>query len=176
MKRKLEVEENHDTQNKKPKNYDNCPICLDVIQDNNYVITKCKHKFCFNCLMCSCNIKNECPLCRAEIEDFKQKKLPIFKQIDMFDNIMSSINNPYYNIFNLIDEIKEIIFHEFKEDSNSFSEQENVYKNSIIRRLENSSELSNNIDLCIMDNIHDFVNKVIIDNSIRMCKWFEHNY
>lgn len=176
MKRKLEEEENNDTQNKKPKNYDNCPICLDVIKDNNYVITKCNHKFCFNCLMCSCNVKNECPLCRTEIEEYKQKKLPIFKQIDMFDNIMSSINNPFYNMFNLIDEIKEIIYHEFKEDSSCFSEQENVYKNSIIRRLENSSELSSNIDICIMDSIHNLINKVIIDNSIRMCKWFENNY
>ena len=94
----------------------------------------------------------------------------------MFDNIMSSINNPFYNMFNLIDEIKEIIYHEFKEDSSCFSEQENVYKNSIIRRLENSSELSSNIDICIMDSIHDLINKVIIDNSIRMCKWFEYNY
>ena len=126
--------------------------------------------------MCSCNVKNECPLCRTEIEEYKQKKLPIFKQIDMFDNIMSSINNPFYNMFNLIDEIKEIIYHEFKEDSSCFSEQENVYKNSIIRRLENSSELSSNIDICIMDSIHNLINKVIIDNSIRMCKWFENNY
>lgn len=175
MKRKLEVDNCLDI-SKKQKIYDSCPICLEVIQDCNYVVTKCNHKFCFSCLMNSCNVNNKCPLCRAEIEEYKKKKLPVFKHIDMFDNIVSSINNPNYDIYNLIDGIKETIFDELLESDDNISEQENIFKNSILRRLQYSTDLISNIDLSIMDNIYDFINKVIIDNTFRMCNWYNTNY
>lgn len=175
MKRKIEdiIEEN-DT-NKKQKTYDNCPICLECIQNTNYVVTKCNHKFCFSCLIHSCNLKNQCPLCRSEIEEFKNQ-LPKFRNSDMFDNIISSINNRYYNIFDLIDKIKESVFEEITEENDQLSDRENIYKNSIFRRLELSLNLNNNIDFSLMDHIQEFISKVIIDNTYRMCEWYRRNY
>ena len=80
MKRKSENNDDEES-NKKQKIHENCPICLEIMEDNNIVVTKCNHKFCFSCLMSSCCIKNNCPLCRQEIKEYKNKKLPKFKHI-----------------------------------------------------------------------------------------------
>lgn len=176
MKRKLEYEDNNLNDHKKQKIYDTCPVCLNDMEEKNYVITNCNHKFCFSCLMTCCSHKNECPLCRAEIKEYNNKKLPTFKNSDMLNNIIMSINNPHYNIFKLIDEIKEIFFTELFDHDEELSSNENMFKNCILRRLERSRDLATNIDLSIMDNIQDFCSKVIIDNSIRMCNWYKNNF
>ena len=41
-------------------------------------------------------------------------------------------------------------------------------KNNILNKIENSRKLINNIDICIYAIIHDFINKIIIDNTKRM--------
>jgi hypothetical protein len=52
-------------------NKDACPICLENIDDNNYVKTKCEHRLCVSCF--ASNIKKNqfthdlCPLCRERI-------------------------------------------------------------------------------------------------------------
>jgi len=162
--------------NKKQKIYDECPICFEKILDQNYVVTNCNHKFCFGCLMKSCIVKNQCPMCRTDIKEFKNKTLPIFKHTDMFENIISSINNPAYNPFHLIDDIKSIIFEEFLEEHDDFSVDENRFKNSIIRRLQYSRQINENIDICCIDNIQEFISKIVIENTVRMCLWFEQNF
>ena len=176
MKRKLEDENNDNENVKKPKLYDSCPICLNDIQDKNYVITECNHKFCFGCLMSCCSYKNQCPLCRSEIKEYEQKKLPIFKHSDMFNNILSSINNPSYNFYELIDDMKDIIFGELIDFEDEFSDHETIYKNSIVRRLQYSTDLNTNIDLSIIDNLQEFCSKIIIDNTIQMCDWYKNNF
>ena len=178
MKRKLEDEnsESNDKEVKKLKIYDTCPVCLNNIQDKNYVITECNHKFCFGCLMSCCSYKSQCPLCRSEIKEYKQKKLPIFRQSDMFNNIISSINNPYYNFYELIDDMKDIIFNELIDSHDDFSDHEIMHKNSIVRRLQYSVDLNTNIDISIIDNIQEFCSKIIIDNTIKMCDWYKDNF
>lgn len=174
MKRKSE--NNDEESNKKQKIYEDCPICLEAMKDNNIVVTKCNHKFCFSCLMSSCCIKNNCPLCRQEIKEYKNKKLPVFKHLNMFENILNSINNPNYNIFHLIDLIRDIIFEEILDCNDYISENEISFKNSIIRRLKNSEELVRNIDHSLLDNIQDFIGKIIVDNTVRMVNWYSNNY
>ena len=187
MKRKLsELQENQNETNqtnenvemamKKQKIHDNCPICLNQMQDTNIVITTCNHRFCFKCLMDSCNIKNSCPLCRQEIEQYKQKKLPIFKHINLFNNILASINNPSYNVYNFIDQITEIIFEQISDIDEDLTNEEFNIKNNILNKIENSRRLKNNIDMCLYDFIHDFINKIIVDNSVRMCNWYTNNF
>ena len=176
MKRKLEDENNDNEKVKKPKTYDSCPICLNDIQDKNYVITECNHKFCFGCLMSCCSYKNQCPLCRSEIKEYKQKKLPIFRQSDMFNNIISSINNPSYNFYDLIDDMKDIIFSELIYSNDDFSDHEMMHKNVLVRRLQYSEDLNTNIDLSIIDNIQEFCSKIIIDNTVKMCGWYKDNF
>ena len=51
----------------------NCPICLDhVDEEKNYLVTNCKHKFLFSCIMknIDCNFFSRglhCPICRASL-------------------------------------------------------------------------------------------------------------
>ena len=60
-----------------------CPICLDDLdRDYDIVTTRCKHTFCFSCLLKNIKIDNKCPLCRNEIEE----KRPFnYKQITYND-------------------------------------------------------------------------------------------
>ncbi len=45
-----------------------CPICLnDIIENNNYAITSCGHKFCFNCIIQSLQTIYTCPICRETL-------------------------------------------------------------------------------------------------------------
>ena len=51
----------------------NCPICFDIINEQkNYLVTECKHKFHFSCIMknIDCNFFTRglnCPICRASL-------------------------------------------------------------------------------------------------------------
>ena len=44
-----------------------CPICWDNDLKEEYVLTKCKHKFCPSCYAQHIRLKTNCPLCRREI-------------------------------------------------------------------------------------------------------------
>jgi hypothetical protein len=169
-------EENIEMKTKKQKINDCCPICLNEMKDINIVTTSCNHRFCFQCLMDSCKIKNNCPLCRKEIEQYNQKKLPIFKHINMFNNILASINNPSYSIFEFIDTIREIVFEQIIDCDYNLTNEEFNIKNNILNRLENSNRLKNIIDTCLYDYTHELINKIIVDNTVRMCNWYHNNY
>lgn len=51
----------------------NCPICMEKIEDRNYIIPKCGHKTCINCFVSNVVINhdtqcgNSCSLCREII-------------------------------------------------------------------------------------------------------------
>ena len=51
-----------------------CPICLEKIGKNNYVLTKCNHKFCTDCFLKSLNNNSSCPICREDIFTFNKLK------------------------------------------------------------------------------------------------------
>lgn len=58
------------TKSLKDTEFRSCPICLDDINvKNNYCITPCGHEFCFKCLMKSISNNNQCPCCRAELQE-----------------------------------------------------------------------------------------------------------
>ena len=40
---------------------DSCPICFEELGEKNLCITKCGHKFCFDCMFKHLNTKNDCP-------------------------------------------------------------------------------------------------------------------
>ena len=44
-----------------------CPICYENINDINYCVTSCKHKFCLKCFIKHIQIKDNCPMCRHEL-------------------------------------------------------------------------------------------------------------
>ena len=52
-------------------NDNNCPICFEPLNNNSYIITKCKHKTCLKCYI-EClnqnkNYSNKCSICRSDI-------------------------------------------------------------------------------------------------------------
>ena len=45
-----------------------CPICMDIIGDNNCLTTECGHKFHTNCMFSNINHNGFiCPCCRAQM-------------------------------------------------------------------------------------------------------------
>jgi len=44
-----------------------CPICMDIIQKSECMVTKCGHKFCANCINQWLKNNPECPYCRQNL-------------------------------------------------------------------------------------------------------------
>ena len=77
------------------KNTGECAICMEALNSNkNFAKTNCGHSFCLTCLVSSLKSNNTCPLCRANIEEERPKKIEtltldtcvelIKEEIDMF--------------------------------------------------------------------------------------------
>jgi hypothetical protein len=61
---------------KEQEREDTCAICMDVTSSTkNVSVTECGHRFCTSCLLKSLQIKNTCPMCRAEIEPARKPNL-----------------------------------------------------------------------------------------------------
>ena len=58
----------------KIESQEDCPICLDTMQDP--VITACTHSFCFPCIERVINEQQKCPFCRAELKSIAQLVKP----------------------------------------------------------------------------------------------------
>ena len=57
---------------KKAEGLDECPICMETLEQNsNYVVTKCGHKFHFDCLMKALETSDGCPMCRQPVKEKK---------------------------------------------------------------------------------------------------------
>tara|TARA_B110000967_G_C18860207_1_gene549463 strand:+ start:137 stop:574 length:438 start_codon:yes stop_codon:yes gene_type:complete len=65
-----EFNEIENLQNELNNDY-NCPICLEILNDNSYIVTKCKHKTCLKCYIHCLNqnkeYSNKCSICRTNI-------------------------------------------------------------------------------------------------------------
>ena len=44
-----------------------CPICMDTFDDPIACVSCCKNMFCLRCLTQCMNVKQECPMCRSEL-------------------------------------------------------------------------------------------------------------
>ena len=52
-----------------------CPICLNAILNDEVVITRCLHVFCFGCLASWVKEYKNCPICRAHVRLAETKKI-----------------------------------------------------------------------------------------------------
>ena len=50
------------------KNQD-CPICMEKIEETNSAVTSCGHCFCLSCIIKAGRRNNDCPLCRQALTD-----------------------------------------------------------------------------------------------------------
>ena len=71
---------------------DTCPICYNEFNNNNFLITKCGHKFCCDCIFehFQNNNGDKCPLCRTTFAEkktiTKNNRRRIIDDDDDFDN------------------------------------------------------------------------------------------
>ena len=65
---------------------EDCPVCLDPIDDDGHIKMKCKHYICLECYFgCEKNRINKCPLCRAIInENVVEEPERQYNRIDYF--------------------------------------------------------------------------------------------
>jgi hypothetical protein len=51
-------------------NLDDCGICYrELVLNQDHILTRCGHIFCVNCLLKWYNLSNNCPICRAKLND-----------------------------------------------------------------------------------------------------------
>ena len=88
------------------KTTEECPICLDTLNLNsNYVVTKCGHKFHFDCLMKATETKIYCPICRQKV--LEKDDLDVDKIIKDTILLMRRTNYWVY-LYSYIDDIFNI--------------------------------------------------------------------
>ena len=55
---------------------DECPVCMETINDTNRCTTPCNHKFCLICMLKHSQIKNDCPTCRHKFNFTLRPSVP----------------------------------------------------------------------------------------------------
>lgn len=104
-----------------------CPICYEDIKENNYIITKCNHKFCNDCLFKSLDVKSDCPICRQELFNFK--KVKDLTRVDLANLEVSTIPTRIITIRYLVDSLVEIIFNVFNNEIEDYISTEHENSN-----------------------------------------------
>lgn len=83
-----------------------CSICLNTINKNNYSILPCGHKFHFNCILYSLQHSDTCPICRIKVNiNFEHSQ----QYIENRDSDFYTDDNIDYNINDNINMFNEII-------------------------------------------------------------------
>jgi len=71
-----------------------CAICMEEInKNNNYAVTPCGHKFCFNCILQSIQTLNTCPYCREVLITESDSDNENIRYIDKIFNFLRRIMN-----------------------------------------------------------------------------------
>ena len=105
---------------------DKCPICLEKLKDTNLAITPCGHKFCFTCLNEHSCRSQDCPMCRADIQTNKIRKI---MYNDIFNSAVHTMNNSTPTLIRLIEDIKHkflILFADHKVDNSPLKDDEEI--------------------------------------------------
>ena len=80
-----------------------CPVCLEETMDN--IILKCKHGICYNCF--NAIKKNECPICREDIDDvYCDECCRTWFQYEHFYAVGNHCRCSYFDQYCVLDSIK----------------------------------------------------------------------
>jgi hypothetical protein len=85
---------------KKIKQENQCPICLEHLNNNNdFCVTECGHQFHTSCLLKSAKINGKCPLCRHPVleDSVTMTSVDIERIINRTIN-RSIVNGTFYNM------------------------------------------------------------------------------
>ena len=79
---------------------DECPICLDIIEQSDYLTTSCMHNFHQSCLLSFLQYNNlyQCPFCKqsiVEVTPYNSKPLSKDKLLEMLYNSASDAKFDY---------------------------------------------------------------------------------
>tara|TARA_B100001175_G_C19296266_1_gene535974 strand:- start:129 stop:650 length:522 start_codon:yes stop_codon:yes gene_type:complete len=151
-------------------NYDDdkCPICLDILKDTNLTITPCGHKFCFTCISeHSCN-SNDCPICRANIQTNKVRKI---MYNDIFNSATHTMNISSRKMIQLIEEIKHkflILFADHRVESSPLKDDEEIndIREKIALSLCDDNDFNFKIYEFMMSKIINFSFKNYLNNGL----------
>lgn len=55
-------------------NQEECPVCMEIIQEKNNCKTECGHSFCLKCILICSVTKAECPCCRFVLFEKKEEE------------------------------------------------------------------------------------------------------
>ena len=167
----------------------NCPICMDQLNKDSIIITKCGHLFCSVCLLKSLSVKENCPICRENIQnetdymtihfhntgEYKILKKEIIQQYNSEDNddIVITPNSIRRNIIRMNNMIIQNDINNnnnIRNESREHIEHQNIQLRHTIRNydahlalLENNLMSRSNINYNILNTeprIEDFENVV----------------
>ena len=166
-----------------------CSVCY---TSKNLVYTACNHKFCENCIKCWLQIKQNCPVCRRAVWDYRkciivnkkinkkikkikkrEKKIPYVRQVPIRTrsktrenrmNILSEYLDTSYNIICNINDIHEKV----KIVENVFNKIiSNLY---LIRQLDNSYVESIENLIYQLENNSNIINHNYLD-KVKLWKY-----
>lgn len=72
---------------------DECPICMEIIKEQNRSITSCNHTFHTNCLCTAVLRKGVCPICRNSLIIGGAEPSTTIRVIDLADAFQSLRRN-----------------------------------------------------------------------------------
>ena len=55
---------------------ESCPVCMDTISKTNCCTTPCGHQFCLGCFMKAYQTQPRCPICRDELDIYRDLLVP----------------------------------------------------------------------------------------------------
>ncbi len=98
---------------------DPCPICYENLDDRDYCITACKHKFCIRCITTFIESKDKCPYCNSLIAVSSHKKKSLHKTkvygpVGIFKDRWLIISSIVPKQLSYIEQINKIVMYCYK--------------------------------------------------------------
>lgn len=156
-----------DAETNKPKNSKECPICYDCIESNNYIVTKCNHTFCNDCLFNALSKNSCCPMCRQEIFTFKKNiKDLTHDDVNSLEIDLDDFKNQVS--FKLIYEIKKSIIQIVEENNIVSDEMKNSIKNFL-----NNTEINKKLNSSFYNLIKKVFSIISITSYENLHNWLK---
>jgi hypothetical protein len=127
-----------------------CPICYEKIQKNNYIVTKCNHTFCNDCLFKSLSSNSCCPICREDIFTFSKIKSLTLDDIHYLEDRTFLTRNIF--IRSIVNNIITIIQHSLENNECYCADDETKKTLNTYFRCNNFQNILNN-------TLNDYLNK-----------------